>query len=258
MASLRSTLMAPRRANRSHGARFCQSGRAARQRRSSARSRAQAPVGAGRQILQRQRAEARACELRTGCPTARHMRRTWRLRPSRIVSSISRAPSRRTRAGAVGPSSSCDALAQRRERIGADRAAAAACAVGLGHLEARVGQAVGELAVVGEQDQAAAVDVQAPDRVEAQPAAGTSSSTVRPPVRVARGGDHAQGLVQRRRRTRGSGPAIGAAVERHRAVLVDVASRVGDDLPADASPGPRRSAPRRAPRGDARVGEKLG
>ena len=40
----------------------------------------------------------------TRLPTASTIRRTWRLRPSRIVIWTSRSPVRRTRAGAAGPS----------------------------------------------------------------------------------------------------------------------------------------------------------
>ena len=129
-----------------------------------------------------------AASASTGCPTASHMRRTWRLRPSRIVSSIT---SPRTPAHLRGRGRPVLELDARRA------AARSACrragppptrdAVGLGHLKARVGEAVGELAVVGQQDQAAAVDVQTPDGIEAQAAgAATRSTTVgRPWVSLA-------------------------------------------------------------------------
>ena len=51
---------------------------------------------------------------RTGWPTASHMRRTWRLRPSWIVMRSVRSPTSDTRAGAVGPSSSSTPSRSRR------------------------------------------------------------------------------------------------------------------------------------------------
>ena len=54
----------------------------------------------------------------TWLPTASTIRRTWRLRPSRSVSSTTRGETRRTRAGAVGPSSSSTPLRSRRSWLG--------------------------------------------------------------------------------------------------------------------------------------------
>ena len=51
-------------------------------------------------------------------------------------------------------------------------------AIGLRHLVAGMGQPQGELTVVGQQDQARGVDVQAPDRVEPRAGSGTSEATV--------------------------------------------------------------------------------
>src|SRR5438094_541652 len=117
-----------------------------------------------------------------------------------------------------------DALAQAADRVVADRTARDAGPVGLGHLEARVGQPVRELAVVGEQDQPGAVGVQAPDRVQPSRAARGELDDGGPGVGVARRGDHAPGLVHRvddalaRRAQR-------LAVERAAARVVDVARR---------------------------------
>ena len=72
-----------------------------------------------------------------------------------------------------------DALAQRAQGALA-RAPLDARPIGPRHLEARVRQRVGEVAVVGEQDQAGAVGVQAPDGIQALPG-GTRSTTVRRP-----------------------------------------------------------------------------
>ncbi len=174
----RSTLIAPRRANSRMAAILSRAPARRRAELGASESRRCAP---GASPPSAQRAEARPrCSSSTGWPTASHMRRTWRLRPSRIVSSSSSAPSART----------CGRARSARPRAPPPRAArASACsatappptrhAVGLRHLVARVGEPVGELAVVGQQDQPAAVGVEAPDRVEAQAAgAGPASTTV--------------------------------------------------------------------------------
>jgi len=62
------------------------------------------------------------------------------------------------------------ALAQRPERGRAHRSSGEPRPVGLGHLEGRVREPVGELAVVGEQDQSRRVDVETADRVQANAA----------------------------------------------------------------------------------------
>ena len=91
---------------------------------------------------------------RTGWPTAAHMRLTWRLRPSwmrQLDGARARpahaAPARSGRPRARRPSRSA------RSARSPTGALATVAAVGLGHLEARVRQPVGELAVVGQQDQ---------------------------------------------------------------------------------------------------------
>ena len=111
-ASLRSTLMAPRRANSrmagdSVRARAGVPSSASLQR-AGARPRAGRRAAAGR--------SGRARSSSTGCPTASHMRRTWRLRPSRIVSSISCSPSRRTPRRRGAAVLELDAVAQAPQR----------------------------------------------------------------------------------------------------------------------------------------------
>src|SRR5215203_4167374 len=88
-----------------------------------------------------------------------------------------------------------DALAELAQRRLVHRRAADDGAVGLGHLERRVGEAVGELPVVGEQDQAGAVGVEAADRIEA--AVGLDEVDDRlAAVRVAGGRDDSLRLVE--------------------------------------------------------------
>ncbi len=114
-----------------------------------------------------------------------------------------------------------------------------------------------ELAVVGEQDQAAAVGVQAPDRVQATLLGATSSTTVgRPWVSRAVESD-ADRLVQRV-----DDPLLGARerlpVDLDAIALVDVARRVAHELAVDAhAPGDDQRLGG-APRGDAGMGEVLG
>ena len=201
-ASLRFTLMAPRRAKRRCGmaaivsepaslAACATHGDVWRPIGSSThRQRAQAldlrslhrRCAPGARPSRRSGPNATRSSASTGWPTASHMRRTWRLRPSWIVSSISvRAEPAHAR-GRGGAVLQLDAAAQRPQRAIADGTAAERRAVGLRHFKARVRQPVGELAVVGEQDQPTRVGVQAPDRVQAQAARpDTRSSTVRRP-----------------------------------------------------------------------------
>ena len=88
---------------------------------------------------------------------------------------------------------------------------------------ARMGEQLGELAVVGEQDQPGAVRVEAPDRVEPPPRAHELDHG-RPPVRVARGRDHAGRLVERMDLARLG--LTGRPSAAHATRLVDVARRV--------------------------------
>ncbi len=132
----------------------------------------------------------------TGCPTASHIRLTWRLRPSWIVISSVSAEIRRTRAGAVRPSSSSTPSRSARSARSRTGGSADDRAVGLVDLEARVREPVGQLAVVGEQDQPGGVDVEPADRVQAL-GLGHQRDDGRTPLRVARGRDDAGRLVER-------------------------------------------------------------
>ena len=106
---------------------------------------------------------------RTGWPTASHIRLTCRFRPSWMVSSrTSRSrPSRRTRAGAVRPSSSSTPLRSARRARSETGARVDDGAVGARHLEAGVGEPVGQVAVVGEQDEPGGVDVEPAHGIQA-------------------------------------------------------------------------------------------
>ncbi len=190
----------------------------------------------------------------TRWPTASHIRRTWRLRPSWIVSSSSCGPSRRTWAGAVRPSSSSmpSRSARRARSLGRPSTRGP---IGPRDLEARVGERVGEVAVVGEQDQAGAVGVQAPDGVQAL-AGGHEVDDGGPPVGVGRRGDHPGRLVQRVDDARAR-PAHELAVDRDRLVAGDVARRVGDHGAVDGHPPVDDERLRRAPRRDAGVSQVL-
>ncbi len=131
----------------------------------------------------------------TRLPIASAMRRTWRLRPSRRTISISRSSRRRTSAGAVGPSSSSTPSARRR-RSSSPGGRRSLHPVGLRHFVARVGEAVGQLAVVGEQQQAGRVGVEPADRVEARLALDQADHR-RPRSGLLRGRDDAGRLVDR-------------------------------------------------------------
>jgi hypothetical protein len=107
--------------------------------------------------------------------------------------------------------------------------------VGLVDLEARVGQAVGERAVVGEQDEPAGVDVQAPDGVQAA-RSGHERDHGGPPMRIAGRGDDPRGLVEQVHDRVGGGrhrPAV------HRDLVLiglDVRGRIGDRRSVDLDP----------------------
>ena len=102
----------------------------------------------------------------TGWPTASHIRRTWRLRPSWIV--MRSTPGTGLGDAGRGRRSvvQLDALAQPADRSGTDRTAVRRDGgeVLLLDTVARVGEPVGQLAVVGQQQQPFGVDVEAPDR----------------------------------------------------------------------------------------------
>jgi len=131
-----------------------------------------------------------------------------------------------------------DSGAQRPHRRVAHRRPRHHGAICLGDLEARVGQPVGELAVVGEEDQAGGVGVEPADRI--QPLGPTDElDHRRPPLRIARGRDDARRLVDR---VHDAPDRVGAdppAVDRDVVVRVDAAGRVEHRLTADPdAPGP--------------------
>ena len=100
----------------------------------------------------------------TGWPTASHIRRTWRLRPSWIVIRSTPGLGCDTLAGAVGPSSSSTPSRSRRTAPGLTGPPADGRQVLLLEPVAGMGDAVGQLAVVRQQQQALGVGVEAPDR----------------------------------------------------------------------------------------------
>ena len=108
-----------------------------------------------------------AAAARPGSPTASHIRRTWRLRPSCSTSSTRERPSCRARAGAVMPSSSSTPAASADDSRGR-QVALDIGDVGLLDAVARMREPVGEIAVVREQEHAARVDVQPADRNDAR------------------------------------------------------------------------------------------
>ncbi len=135
---------------------------------------------------------------RTGWPTASHIRRIWRLRPSWIVIRSTPGEGWATLAGAVTPSSSC--TPSRSVRIAAGLTLLPARDLDLGEVllldaRRRMGDAVGQLAVVGEQQQALGVGVEAPDWEH--PRLGRDELDDRPPpVRVAGRRDDSRWLVE--------------------------------------------------------------
>ena len=176
-----------------------------------------------------QRAEATRCERAHRMADRRAHALDLALAP--LVDASARA--RRARAGAPARARSAvvelDPVAQRAQRALARRAAGDLRAVGARHLVARMGQAVRQLAVVGQQDQAGGVGVEPADRVQAR-AVGHELDDRRAAVGVARGRDDAGRLVERvddaRLRARQR-----RAVDRDRRGLVDVAGRVGTTSP---------------------------
>ena len=130
-------------------------------------------------------------------PTAAKSRRTTRLRPSPMTTSTTAAPTRCTSSARAGPSSSVTPSSSA-SSCASSTGAGAGHAVRLVDAVARVGDPVRELAVAGEQEQAAAVGVEPadghqPGDVGHQVAHGAAA------LRVAHRGEHAGGLVERQR-----------------------------------------------------------
>ena len=202
-ASLRSTLMAPRRAK----SRFGMVGDSVRARagfRPRPRSTAGARPASGRRAAagRSPRAAARArgdrrprtCAAPDGCA------------PRGSSSSIRSAPTQAHAGGRGAAILELHPVAQASQALLPDRPAADLRAVGLRHPEARVGQPVGELAVVGQQDQAAASR-----RPAGRP--GTGAAPARARARPRSGGRGCRCAVETTPtglctayRTRGSGP----------------------------------------------------
>ena len=213
-----STVVAPRRARTAVGmagdAIGGAVGRAPRRppgRRSPTSGRPAATAAAARGPAPRRRsapATAPACSVRsvsgpmrvrtsrsTGWPTASHMRRTWRLRPSWMTSRTTPGATRATWAGAVDAVLELDALAQPAQR--GPRSARPRPGPGTPSRPRSDGwvEPVGQLAVVGEQQQALGVEVEAAHR-EHPGLVGHQLDHGRPALGVVGGGDHAGRLVQ--------------------------------------------------------------
>ncbi len=93
-------------------------------------------------------------------------------------------------------------------------------------------QALREIAVVRDEDQARAVGVEAPDGVQARAARGHEVHDGAPAVCVGRRGQHADGLVEDEDHALLDALEV-ATVDRDAAVGVDVAGGIGDDLVGD-------------------------
>ena len=131
----------------------------------------------------------------TGWPTASHIRRTWRLRPSWMVMRSTPGLGWRPWPARSTPSSSSTPSRSRRRAPGADRAAGDLGQVLLLHPVAGVGEPVGQIAVVGQQQQPLGVGVEAADGEH--PRLGRHQvDHGRAALRVARRGDHPGRLVQ--------------------------------------------------------------
>ena len=241
----------------SHAARFCQSAAA---RSAELALLEQAPCAPARQAVQR--AAGRSARAAAPAPDGRRPRTCAapggcgpRGSSARLVLAERAAHARRRGRAVLELDAVAQAARAPRSPIGRPPSRRA---VGLRDLEARVGQPVGELAVVGQQDQPAAVGVEAPDRIQAQPRRGDELE--RP------SGARACRARSRRRRAacsaRSVTRALGAAPPRAR--------RRSRRCPAPTSRAgsvtTRRRRSRalrdqrlgRAPRGDAGVGEVLG
>ena len=133
----------------------------------------------------------------TGWPTASHIRRTWRLRPSWIDDAHhARGRARATRAGAVDDARlEHDALAQAPERPGR-RVALELGEVLLLHAVARVGEQLGESRRRWCSTSSPSVGESSRPTGKTRGSAGTSSSTRRAPLGVARRRHDARRLVE--------------------------------------------------------------
>ncbi len=118
---------------------------------------------------------------------------------------------------------------------------------------------MGEVAVVGQQDQAGRLGVETTDRVEpAVPGRANQIDDGRAAVRVARGGNDAGRLVERVDDADGRRAADVLAVDLDPLLAADVAGRVGDHLAIDEDAPVEHELLGGSARGDARVGEMFG
>ena len=191
----------------------------------------------------------------TRWPTASTIRRTWRLRPSRIVSSSTPGAGWRACGRSGPPVLQLDPLPERLQRPRRQSRRLDPRPVDLLDPVARMREPVGQLAVVREQDQAGGVGIEAPDRVEAARRAHQLDHGG-PAVRVAGRRHHAGRLVQRMDLVR-LGRDL-APIDRHPARLVDISCRIRNDLAVNRYATLRHDALGGAPRGDAGVREELG
>ena len=178
----------------------------------------------------------------TGWPTASHMRRTWRLRPSWITRRRTPGASTPTSAGAVGPSSSSTPSRRARNAPGGGVPPATSATYSLA--------TPWEGCVSSWASAPSLVRISRPSvwrsrrpTGKTRGSAGTRSSTVRPALGVVGRGDHVVGLVQE----------VVHEVRRHRhqdAVDLDPGGRRVDAAPehGDARRRPSRARPRSAPR----------
>ena len=105
--------------------------------------------------------------------------------------------------------------------------------IGLRHLVAGMGEAIGQLAVIGEQQQAGRVGVEPAHRVE--PGLGVDQRDhSRPIARLLRGRDHPRRLVHRPNLPRLCPDR--APIHPHVIPSSNISRRVGDDLPAHRHP----------------------
>ncbi len=137
-----------------------------------------------------------------------------------------------------------------------NRGAANHRAVGLLHLKGRMRQTVGQLAVVGEQDQTGGIDVQSPDGIEPQ-LAGHKRDDGGPALRIARGADHAGRFVDGVDDQLGL-DGHGATIEAQRIRRFDVAGWVEDRLAVNRHAPGADQLLGGAPRGDPGSRQMLG
>ncbi len=121
----------------------------------------------------------------TEASRASTIRRTCRLRPSVMVISNALSPTRVTRAGRVGPSRSSRPRRRRSSSL-----------VALRDVVLGIRQPLGKLRIVGQNQQAACIEIEPADRKQVALTVRQQIVDRRTPVRIAIGGDVAGRLVQ--------------------------------------------------------------